>query len=221
MKFEISSELKSLFPELNVLIGHIDGVTVEESGEEFQKFKEKLLQDVREKYTLETLKDALILRAYRDFFWKIGIDPTKIRPAAEALIRRVLADKSIPTINNVVDSYNLASIDTKISLAVFDKDKLKGKLKLRTAFKGEEFLGIAMKETMRLRGGEVVVSDDKSIIAIYPYRDADESKVNNRTKNLFFLVCGVPGIDKLKLSKSGKVTIDYITKFCGGKGELV
>ena len=33
MTFEISSELKSYFPELNVLVGHIDGVTVEKSGE--------------------------------------------------------------------------------------------------------------------------------------------------------------------------------------------
>jgi len=94
-------------------------------------------------------------------------------------------------------------------------DKLKGELKLRKAFDGEEFLGIAMKEPMRLKGGEVVVSDEKNVIAVYPYRDADGSKVNNKTKNLFFLVCGVPGIDKLKLSKSGRVTIEYITKFCG------
>ena len=64
-----------------------------------------------------------------------------------------------------------------------------------------------MKESMRLKDGKVVVSDEKNIIAIYPYRDADGAKVNNKTKNLFFLVCSVSGIDKLKLSKSGIVAI--------------
>jgi len=39
--------LKGYFPELNVLVGHIDGVTVEKSGEEFQKFKEKLKRYTR------------------------------------------------------------------------------------------------------------------------------------------------------------------------------
>ena len=115
----VESELKSRFPKLQVMIGHVEGVVVKRSSEESEKIKEELFRKIKKKYTLESLKNVPVLRAYRDFFWKIGIDPTKIRPAAEALIRRVLANKSIPSINNVVDSYNLASINTEIALAAF------------------------------------------------------------------------------------------------------
>jgi DNA/RNA-binding domain of Phe-tRNA-synthetase-like protein len=106
---------------------------------ELEGFKEQLFRQVKEKYSLESLKDVPIFRAYRDFFWKAGIDPTKVRPAAEALIRRILGGKAVPSINNVVDSYNLASIKTEVALAAFDEDKLKGDLIMRYAGKVRSF----------------------------------------------------------------------------------
>ncbi len=217
MILEVDSELKSRFPKLKALIGYIEGVTVKKSDEEFEKFKDQSLHNIKKKYALETLRDVLVFRAYRDFFWMIGIDPTKIRPAAEALIRRVLADKPIPSINNVVDSYNLASMDTEIALAAFDKVMLKGKLLLRTARKGEKFSGIGMDEPIELKGGEIVVSDEEKLIAIYPHRDAENTKVANRTRNVLILVCGVPGIDIKTLENARETALKYITKFCGGE----
>ena len=220
MVFEIEPTLASRFPGLQVVVGYVDGVRVENSGADLQKFKEEVLAEVRQKYSLESLKDAAIFRAYRDFFWKVGIDPTKIRPAAEALVRRILAGKSIPTINNVVDSYNLASIRTEVALAAFNRDELNGSLLMRTAESGERFLGIGMSEPMELNGGEIVISDEEKLVAVYPYRDADRSRVSGTTRNLTILICGVPGIDEKILADAGKVALDLLTKFCGGEGRL-
>jgi DNA/RNA-binding domain of Phe-tRNA-synthetase-like protein len=220
MVFEIEPTLANRFPRLRVVVGYVDGVRVENSGADLQKFKEEVLTEVRQKYSLESLKDVAIFRAYRDFFWKVGIDPTKIRPAAEALVRRILAGKSIPTINNVVDSYNLASIGTEVALAAFNRDELNGSLLMRAAEKGERFLGIGMSEPMELNGGEIVISDEEKLVAVYPYRDADRSRVSGRTRNLTILVCGVPGIDEKILADAGKVALDLVMRFCGGEGRL-
>ena len=204
-----------------MLVGYVDGVKVESSGPDLHKLKEEVLGEVKPKYSLESLKDVAIFRAYRDFFWKIGIDPTKIRPAAEALIRRILAGKPIPTINNVVDSYNLASIKTEIALAAFNRDELRGNLFMRTAEKGERFLGIGMSEPMELNGGEIVISDKEKLVAVYPYRDANKSKVSGTTRNLLILVCGVPGIDEQLLAEAGRIALDLVPRFCGGEARLV
>lgn len=99
------------------------------------------------------VKDVPIFRLYRDFFWRLGIDPTKNRPAAETLVRRILAGKPVPSINSVVDAYNLASVKTLVALAVFDADKLRRELMLRFARVGEEFLGIGMEKPLHLSGG--------------------------------------------------------------------
>ncbi len=220
MVFGIDPRLADRFPGLRVVIGYIDGVKVQRNDANLQKFKDEVLSEVKKKYNLESLKDVAIFRAYRDFFWKVGIDPTKIRPAAEALIRRILGGKQIPTINTVVDSYNMASIKTEIALAAFNRDELKGNLIMRAAEKGERFLGIGMSEPMELNGGEVVIADEEKLVAVYPYRDAERSKVSETTKNLMILVCGVPGIDQQLLNDAGKVALDIVTRFCGGQGRL-
>jgi DNA/RNA-binding domain of Phe-tRNA-synthetase-like protein len=158
-----------------------------------------------------------IFRAYRDFFWRAGIDPTKVRPAAEALIRRILANKQIPTINTLVDAYNLASIKTGVALAAFDLKELQGTLSMRAAEKGEEFLGIGMSKPMQLNGGEIVVHDDEKLVAVYPYRDAERSKVTEQTKKIMLMVCGCPGIDEAPLLEAQQVASDYIISYCQGK----
>jgi len=200
--------------DLSVRYSVIRGVRVEEESEALEKFKETVATEVRKRYSLETIKDEDIFREYRDFFWQLGIDPTKKRPAAEALTRRILQEKSIPRVNTLVDSYNLASIKTGIPMGAFDLDRLDGALTLRFA-DGEEFLGIGMEEPIVLRD-VLVVSDEKKLIAMYPYRDADTTKITLRTKNVFLLVCGVPGIDEEKLEEAKTVAEDIITTFCGG-----
>ncbi len=95
--------MKDRFSELNLLSESIIGVDVNLEDEALDRLKEGIIEGVKAKYTKESLRDIPIFRAYRDFFRKIGIDPTKTRPASEALIRMILQNKQIPKINTLVD----------------------------------------------------------------------------------------------------------------------
>jgi DNA/RNA-binding domain of Phe-tRNA-synthetase-like protein len=214
MNLKIDSKLTTRFPDLHILLLHIDGVRIQKRATELEKFKLDVAGQVRTEYSLESVKDDPTFRAYRDFFWRIKIDPTKIRPAAEALIRRILAGKTLPTINTLVDAYNLASIKSRIALATFDADKLKGDLLMRFAEEGEQFVGIGMEKPLILNGGEIVVSDKEKLVAIYPYRDADSTKVTAETENVTIVVCGVPGINEQQLENASQVVLKYINRFC-------
>jgi len=216
MMMEIEPSLKSCFPDLKVLIYEIKRVEVQKRSVELEKFKDEVMRQIRKKYDLESLKDLPTVRLYRDFFWRIGIDPTKSRPAAEALIRRILGGKPIPAINTLVDSYNLASIKTGIALAAFDMGKMKGNLLMRPSRTGEEFSGIGMEKSMVLQGGEIVISDEEKLVAIYPHRDAENTKVTEATKDILLMICGVPGIREENLLEAAQIAIEYITRFCGG-----
>jgi len=217
MSLTINPEVKAQFPDLEVLISIIENVTVKPVDPRLEAFKEDAVQRVRSIYDIESLKDKPTLRAYRDFFWAIKVDPTKNRPAAEALIRRVVGGKPLPRINTLVDAYNLASIETEIAIAAFDADKLRGNLTMRYAEKDEEFLGIGMKEPLSLQGGEIIISDEEKMVAIYPYRDAEETKVTEATRNVLLLFCGVPGISRDHLYEATKVASEFIARFCNGK----
>lgn len=160
------------------------------------------------------LKDEPVLRAYRDFYWRVGVDPTKIRPASEALLRRVLQGKDLPRINTLVDSYNLASMKTHIAIAAFDAARTKGDFRMRLARKGESFLGIGMRAPVDLKGVEVVCEDDDGLVAIYPYRDAHRTRVTTATSDTVFMTCGVPGIDTADLVAAAGTTIEFVKRFC-------
>ena len=215
MNLKIVPDLRKRFVDLKV-INFSMTVKNTKSNSELEKFKETILKDAKEKYNLESLKDVPVFRAYRNFFWKIGIDPTKNRPATEALIRRILAGKTIPNINTLVDTYNLASIKSEVALAVFDENKLRSELTMRSTLKEERFLGIGMDKPVNLDGGEVVISDSNRLVAMYPHRDADFSKVTEETENILILICGVPGIPTETLQQTAKIASEDITRFCSG-----
>jgi DNA/RNA-binding domain of Phe-tRNA-synthetase-like protein len=213
---KLEEGLKLRFPGLAAPIAILDGVTVELENPELQDFKRRLEDEVRQKYDLETIKDAPLMRSYRDFYWEIGIDPTKDRPAAEALVRRILAGKSLPTINSLVDAYNIASVKSFIPMAAFDAEKIRGELLMRPALAGEKFLGIGMRAPQVLKGNEPIVSDSEKLVAIYPYRDADSTKITLTTKKLLLMICGVPGVNLMTLEEAMSVAVDCITRFGGG-----
>ena len=215
---KISSDIKLRFPRLRVLTCRITHVEVRKQDAKLEKFKNELVSNVKEQYNLDSLKDVASFRAYRDFFWRVGVDPTKNRPATEALIRRILHGETLPRINTLVDAYNLASIKTEIALAAFGADKLKTNLIMRLAETGEEFIGIGMSKPMILQGEEIVISDEEKLVAIYPHRDAEHTKVTEKTRHVLLLICGVPGISEEVLRNAACVAIEFITRFCGGEG---
>ncbi|MDH5439538.1 MAG: phenylalanine--tRNA ligase beta subunit-related protein [Candidatus Bathyarchaeota archaeon] len=216
MSLTIDPPLVNLFPDLHVLVGRVENVTVRSHVAELEAFKGEVIEEIRGSYSRETVKDNLTFRAYRDFFWKIKVDPTKTRPAAEALIRRVLRGRPLPKINSLVDAYNLASMKSEIAFAAFDADELGDSLLMRFACEGEEFLGIGMAKLVHLTGSEVVIADNGKLVAIYPYRDAEEAKITQKTRNVLFIACGVPGIDEEKLRLALDLSFKFVTRFCGG-----
>jgi DNA/RNA-binding domain of Phe-tRNA-synthetase-like protein len=217
LSITIHPSLREKFPDLKVHPIRLVDVEVRDEDPGLERFKEEVVGRARGRWTLDGLREHPSLRAYREFFWRIGIDPTKTRPSAEALIRRILHGNPLPRINTLVDAYNLASIETAISLAAFDEDRLRGRLLMRYADEGESFHGIGMSHPISLRGGEIVIADSEGLIAIYPYRDAEHSKVTERTRNALILACGVPGIGGETLSNAGRLAVDYIKRFCGGR----
>ncbi len=216
MYLKLDNDLSTKFPGLHARVTHLRGLTIKPLSPELESLKKHVFEESAKKWNLDELKDNQIFRAYRDFFWKVKVDPTKTRPASEALMRRILRGNPLPTINTLVDAYNLASMVTSIPFGAFDIDKIRGTPIMREARAGEEFLGIGMDKPIQLGGGEAVIQDDDRLVAIYPYRDADYSKITTSTHNLLLLTCGVPGIGTEALEKAEMVGVEYITRFCGG-----
>lgn len=239
LEMKIEEDLTSSFRGLRVEELEIRGLVVRRSDQRLEQFKKSAQERIRQKIrSLDDVKNVPIFRAYRDFYWKVGIDPTKTRPAGEALARRVLGGKDLPTINTLVDAYNIASAESGLAIAAFDLSTIdKNALLMRRARSGERFLGIGMDSPMSLTGVEVVIEDESGrrsgrgsssggdgssgsstmnakLIAIYPYRDSEETKVTERTTEVLLMMCGVPGISDDDLRNARDLTERYVKEFC-------
>jgi len=181
---------------------------VKEEGYDYSN----LLDELRRKINLDlnSLKDHPTIRALRDFYWRIGIDPTKIRPSSEALMRRFLKYGKIPKINNVVDAGNIASLETLVPIGLYDLDKVKGNLTIRFAKEGEEFLDINGERKI-LSSNSIVLSDDLGILHLFPHRDANRTKITKETNKLLIVACGVKGMDKNLVEKAADRVLEILS----------
>jgi DNA/RNA-binding domain of Phe-tRNA-synthetase-like protein len=209
------------FSDLPVCSGMINNIRSEKENEQIKTIRKAAYEQVKTRFHVDTLKDDPTVRAYRDFYWKLGIDPTKTRPSGEALLRRVLNGNELPCKSTVVDAYNLASMQTIIPISGFDRDRLSPPFKVRFAENGEEFIGIGMDKPMRLSEKMLVLTDQKQVLCIYPYRDSDGTKITMQTRSAVIIGYGAPGISREKLKEAVETTLMYIKQVAGGEIETV
>lgn len=219
MRLMIADDVKKMFKGLTVAALIIRDVNQSSPNiDEFNKVKYAVISKIRNRYPDQStlVKDPMI-RVYRNFYWKqIGLDPTKIRPASEALIRRIINGDEIPSINPVVDAYNLASIETGLPMSAYDLESIKGELVVRFSSPGEKFQAIGWENEKSLERKLLVLSDEEGIISLYPYRDAVRSRVRDETRSIILVVYGVAGIQRLSLLYGLKKACKYIRLVVGG-----
>ena len=217
---EIAPDILDTFPGLCLAEAVIEPLSVTGMNPLLEACREEVIRDTRSRYTLETIRDEPLFRAYRTFLWGVGIDPTKTRPASEALVRRILAGKDLPRINTAVDAYNLASIRTGVPIGAFDADLLNGELRMRFARDGEEFLGLGMTRPLVLRSNQILLVDDTQVIAVYLYRDSEGTRVTDTTRRVRLVACGVPGVGREDVTAACTLAGRYLVEYAGAGGPV-
>ena len=140
---------------------------------------------------LEKLKDEDVAAGYRKVSWAVGVDPTKHRPAGEALARRILAGQPLPEIHPLVDAYNLASAHTLVPLSAYDLGRVTQPITVRPAAAGEAFQGIGRSETEVLDDGRIVyASKEGTLCGVMLWRDAVASRIREDTERAQLLAVG-------------------------------
>jgi DNA/RNA-binding domain of Phe-tRNA-synthetase-like protein len=216
-----SPEVSVKLPQLAICIGLINGVTARKENERLRQLKKILYEEVRSRYNIVDLKDDSTVRDYRDLYWKLGIDPTKTRPAGETLVRRVLRGDELPNISTVVDAYNMASLKTMVPMSGFDRDCIAPPFQVRFARNGEAFTGIGMRAPMSLTENMLVLADRKQVLCIYPHCDSDKTKITLETKNAAIVGYGAPGILQNRLREAVAAALSLIKQSSGGEIESI
>jgi DNA/RNA-binding domain of Phe-tRNA-synthetase-like protein len=138
--------------------------------------------------THDDIASDRVAEAYRQLFWSFDVDPTKRRPAGEALARRA-ADAALPSIHPLVDALNLASAATLVPFSAFDQNEIQGELRLDLADEDEPFHPIGENETL-LYGDHPVWRDDEGVVSLACYRDGQRTALDDDTDRAIVVALG-------------------------------
>ena len=219
LRVVIDEEVRERFSPF-LAYGVVEGVSVGPADDELRKEAAEAEEEVRRRFpSPDAIRDDLIVRALRDFLWRTGVDPTKLRPSSEALLRRVVRGGKLPSINNVVDVGNIVSLRTLVPIGIYDLDRLVGEeLVLRRSREGEEFVPIGGRP-LRL-SGELCIADAQRPIHIYLHRDSEYTKVGEDTRDVLVIACGVPGLEARLVKGALDSVVGLLLKHAGGRHVL-
>lgn len=165
--------------------------------------------------TTESLKQLSGIAATRRVYRACGKDPSRYRPASEALIRRQLTNKSLYQIDTLVDLTNLASIAYGYSIGGFDADKFHGDtLTLGIGRAGEPYEGIS-RGMINIEG--LPVYRDATGGVGTPTSDNERTKITLQTTHLVVLINGYDG-NEANVKANAEYIQELLRKYCNSDG---
>jgi len=155
------------------------------------------------------------IQAARQLYRSIGLDPTKLRPSSEALLRRVLQGKELYRINSLVDTINYCSISYLLPVGLYDLDYVEGEaINLRKGGPGESFEGIR-KESVHLEGRYGLFDSTGPFGS--PTSDSDRTRIREQTSHALMVIFAPYEVSEEVLAGHAQFTADQVSRFGGGQ----
>lgn len=143
----------------------------------------------------EDIKQQPAIAATREVYKRCGKDPSRYRPSAEALRRRLMRGIDLYQIDTLVDLINLVSLRTGYSIGGFDADKIQGiNLELGVGRAEEPFEGIG-RGVLNIEGLPVYRDAIGGIGT--PASDHERTKMDLGTQHILAIVNGYSGQEGL------------------------
>ena len=208
-KIVVTEDIKSVCPEF-VGLAFEAQITNSPFSEDLWKEIEKVGEDYRKRLTTDSLKDITSIAATRRIYKLCGKDPSRYRPAAEALIRRILKGQDLYRIDVAVDLINLASMAYGYSIGGFDADQIVGNvLSLGIGQKDEPYEGIG-RGILNIEGLPVYRDEVGGIGT--PTSDHERTKITLDTTHLLVLINGYDGNEE-NIVRCGEFIQDLAVKY--------
>lgn len=217
MHFIISDEIRKACPQfrgLAILADVHNTAYCEPLWQEIEHFT----QEYRQRYTTESIKTMRPIQATREAYKRCGKDPSRYRPSAEALRRRLLRGLELYRIDTLVDLINLVSLRTGYSIGGFDADKIQGTdLCLGIGRAEEPFEGIG-RGVLNIEGLPVYRDAVGGIGT--PTSDNERTKMDVGTRHILAIINGYDG-DAARLQEAALMTQELLKKYASSDGGSV
>jgi len=210
IKITISDKIKIAIP--NVILGAIIA-DVKYQEKNIDLWKDIEIETLRiSKLDTEFSKTIPQILSTRQAYKNLGKEPSRYRPSAEALYRRIIQGKGMYQINNLVDSINLESLKTGYSIGGFDANKITGKVTFDAGDSETQYQAIG-RGTMNIENLPVFYDEIGAFGS--PTSDSERTKITPETKKIFLIVLNLGGHSEF--NETVQEFVDIIKKYCFGE----
>jgi DNA/RNA-binding domain of Phe-tRNA-synthetase-like protein len=171
------------------------------------------LENIEKQYRsrFETPSEALpLLKPARKLFHALGIEPTRIRPSSEALLRRIIKGKPLYQINSLVDAGNLASLSFLLPIGLYDGKKINGPIRIRRGLEGESYEGIGKRKVNV--SGRITLIDQTGPFG-NPSSDSRRTSIGIETSEVIMVIFAPKNYSEEQLQKHLNLSQDILLKY--------
>jgi DNA/RNA-binding domain of Phe-tRNA-synthetase-like protein len=213
--FRYSTEIINRFPTIWGGVIYATGLTnpstppglLEEFGSE--------QETVRQRLGVTPPSEIASLAAWRSTFSGFGVKPTQYRNAAEALLRRLSKQGTVPSINTLVDIASLVSLRYQLPVAVFDQHAVAGTTTVRFASGDERFTDLGSDSMSNPEPGEVVFVDDDGVVSArrWCWRQSTQSAAGSSTTDVLMTVEGHHSDAEADITRATHDLVGFLSQY--------
>ena len=194
----------------------LEGVTVKSSDPALVAEVEAYGRELRTRHAGLSSGDVPGTEDARTLYKAVGLDPTKTRPANEALLRRVLKGEALYVINTLVDALNLVSLKAQLPFSIYDAAHVEPPVTLRKGAPGESYEGIR-KAPINAEGKPVLV-DARGPFG-NPTSDSARTCVTLETAVALVVAYAPARATDTSLNGILDLTVATLTRYAGGRAD--
>lgn len=195
----------------------IGGIRNKKSDQDFEKIKSQTIESVLKTLSAESIASNPVLEGFRKLHEAVGRSNKKNVSSPENLLNFLLQNKTLPSINLLVDIYNLISVKTSLALGSHNISHISGNIHLRLTTGTEKFLPLGYQKPKAVSPGEYAyIDDDNEIICRLEVRQVEKTKITLETEECFYIIQGNMNTDAEYIRSAMEELTLLTTRFCGG-----
>lgn len=212
VKLTIDADLLQTCPDCRIGFVEIYGASIAGSSPALSQEYLKLQDEVAKLYNIDTLEKLPSIMAVRNMYRKLDFDPSRYRPASEALVRRVLQHKGVYYVNSAVDASNYCSLKFLLPFGLYDLDKIQGDIHYRRAESGT-YTNMGGQQVST--GGKPFLTDAVGVFG-NPTSDSRRTAVSLSTTNMLSVIYAGADAAKEDLVEILQFAGEMLTRYNGG-----
>ncbi len=213
MKYILSKEVLEKFPSTTLCIIPVRGIDNTALNREIVELQRDAEKKTRAEFGKTAISEHPRIKCWRQAFSAFGAKPKKYHCSIEAMVKRIMEEEGIPSINNLVNLYNYISLKHLVSVGGDDADKIDGNVTLALAKGNEPFQEMGTTETTHPHEGEAIFRDEKEVLCRrWNWHQCEKTKITEQTKNVNLQFEGIAPVGKKEIEEAAEETQKLLKK---------